>query len=105
MSFTPRIWKKQKYRENENDCPHCKAPLKWIYDGFEWIAVDKEPVLFTMHPEGNLTLIYDKKELNNCLLYARGDLRTVGTPSWGYQQHYYTCPVLKAHRASYRKRG
>lgn len=105
MIFTPRIWKRQKHRENENECPHCGAPLKWIYDNFDWIAVDKEPVLFAMHPEGRLTIIYNKQELNNCLLYVKGDPRTVGTPLWGHQQHYYTCPVLRAHRAEYRRRN
>ncbi len=105
MIFTPLIWKKHKRRDNENICPHCSAPIKWIYDGFDWYPCDKEPVLFSMHPEGNLTIIYKCQELNKCLLYVKGDPRTVGTPLWGYQQHYYTCPVLKKHRASYRKRG
>lgn len=104
MIFTPLIWKKHKRRPYENECPHCGAPLKWIYDGTEWLPCNKEPVLFATHPDGKLCIIYKKKELNNCILYAKGDPRTVGVPLWGHQQHYYTCPVLKAHRAEYIKR-
>lgn len=100
---SPLIWKKHKHRDEFKNCPHCGAPLKWIYDGFDWIPCDKEPVLFTMHPEGRLTIIYNKQEISNCLLYVRGDPRTVGVPSWGHQQHYYTCPWLKKRRADYRR--
>ena len=104
MTFTPLIWKKHKRRDNENNCPHCQAPIKWIYDGFDWFPCDKEPVLFAMHPTGRLTLIHERKELSNCLLYVKGDPRTVAPPLWGYQQHYYTCPILRKHRAEYIKR-
>ena len=103
MISLPLIWKKHKHREQWDNCPHCEGPLKWIYDGFDWIPCDKEPVLFVMHPDGKYKLIYEKAELSNCLLFRKGDKRITTSPLWGHQQHYYTCPWLKARRADYVK--
>lgn len=103
MISLPLIWKKHKRREPFNECPHCQLPLKWIYDGIEWFPCDKEPVLFVMHPDGRHTLIYDRQELSNCLIYKPNDKRILTAPLSAHQQHYYTCPWLKARRADYVK--
>ncbi len=103
MTSSPLIWKRHKHRENFNFCPHCEKPLKWIYDGDQWLPCDDEPVLFSMHPEGKLTIVFEKKVLENCLLYKRGDKRCAGSPLWGYQQHYFTCEWLKERRKNYIK--
>ena len=103
MTSLPLIWKKHKHRDDFKECPHCGAPLKWIYDGFEWYPCDKEPVLFTMHPQGCITVVYRKKEFSNCLIYSKGDSRTAGSPLGGHVQHYYTCPWLRNRRMEYAK--
>ncbi len=103
MISLPLIWKKHKHRDDFKECPHCGAHLKWIYDGYVWYPCDKEPVLFSMHPTGRITVIHKKAELTNCLLYSKGDSRTVGTPLWGHRQHYYTCPWLRKRRVEYAK--
>ncbi|MBR2343006.1 MAG: hypothetical protein IKA64_01990 [Clostridia bacterium] len=101
MEFLPLIWKQHRHREDFNSCPHCEAPLRWIYDGERWLPCDEEPVLFVMHPTGRVNLVYEKKVIEKCLLYRKGDRRCEGKPLWAYRQHYYTCPVLKARRAEY----
>lgn len=102
MIYSPLIWKKHK-RRGDDLCPHCNAELKWIYDDSGWFPCDKEPVLFVMHPTGRHRFIYKKQELSNCVLFKPGDERTKGAPLWGHQQHYYTCAVLRSHRAEYAK--
>lgn len=64
---------------------------------------DDEPVLFTMHPEGKLSIVFKKQVLENCLLYRKEDKRCAGAPLWGYQQHFYTCEWLIARRRAYKK--
>lgn len=104
MISGPLIWKQHKHKDEYRECPHCQAPLKWIWGDGVWFPCDKEPVLFTMHPTGKLTLIYKGKELSNCVLYTPRDPRCAGNPVWGYQQHFYTCPHLKEQRAQYKQR-
>lgn len=101
----PLIWKEHRYKDGYKECPHCGAPLRWVYGDGKWYPCDKEPVLFTMHPEGRQTIIYGGEELRKCVLYYPGDPRSVGKPLWGYQQHYYTCTYLKQRRAEYRQRA
>ena len=100
---SPLIWKRHKKRLYINNCPHCGKELKWIYDGDEWLPCDREPVLFTMHPTGSQTVVYDRKELPYCVIYRKSDPRCQGTPFRGNVQHYYTCSVLKQIRAEYAK--
>lgn len=103
MTFSPSIWKRHKRRDDFNECPHCGAPLRWIYDGIDWLPCDTEPVLFRMHPEGKSTVVYRRAELANCILYSAKDRKGTGEPLWGHVQHYYTCSVLKARRREYIK--
>lgn len=100
----PLIWKEHRYKDGFKTCPHCGAQLKWVYGDDKWYPCDKEPVLFAMHPEGKLSLIYNGKETGHCVLYNPNDKRTSGVPLWGYRQHYYTCDWLKQRRFEYRQR-
>lgn len=85
------------------ECPHCQKPLRWIFDGLEWLPCDHEPVLFIMHPEGRESVVYGREVLTHCLTYRKGDPRFVGIPKHGNVQHYYTCPVLREARREYAK--
>ena len=102
--FSPKVWPTHRRREYFDDCPHCGAPLKWVYDGVEWMPCDKEPVLFIHHPEGKSTVIYRRTAHTGCLVYARGDKRFAEAPKMGHTQHYYTCPRLISARREYIKR-
>ena len=102
--YQPLIWKKHRRNEEYRVCPHCGQPIRWIYDGDYWIPVDRDPVMFIMHPDGKNSVVYNKKVLENCLFYRRGDGRFHGIiPLTGNRQHFYTCPVLKEHRKEYAK--
>lgn len=92
-SFSPcqKVWKTHKRREYFDRCPRCGKPLKWIYDGVDWLPCDYEPVLFMLHPSGRSRVVYHRKVFENALLYRPGDQRFNGTPLTGYIQHYYTC--------------
>lgn len=104
MLFSPLIWKKHKARGWDNTCPHCQGQLKWIYDGITWYPCDAEPVLFRLHPEGRSKIVYKRRLIENCIIYTPEDKKGDGAPLWGYQQHYYTCPVLRKHRQDYAKK-
>lgn len=104
--YQPLIWKTHKRREEYTVCPHCGKPLRWIYDGYEWIPVDREPVMFIHHPDGKNNVVYNRKIYENCLLYKKGDVRFDNVcPLTGNVQHYYTCDVLREHRRNYMRAG
>ena len=100
-TFSPLIWKKHKRRGWDNTCPHCGKPIKWIYDGMDWLPCDTEPILFRMHPDGRDTVVYKRQELERCIIYSGQDKKGDGVPLTGHRQHYYTCHVLKARRREY----
>lgn len=102
MISEPLVWKTHKRREDFNECPHCGATLRWVYDGYVWYPCDKEPVLFILHPQGNKSVVYKKQLYDNCVLYKTGDRRFEGmTPLQGNMQHWFTCPVLRESRKEY----
>ena len=104
--YQPLIWKTHRKREDFEVCPHCGKPLKWIYDGIEWMPCDKDPVMFILHPAGWRSVVYNRQVYNSCLLYRKGDKRFDGVhPLMGNMQHYYTCEVLRQHRKEYAKGG
>lgn len=97
--YQPLIWKTHRRREDWEACPHCGTPIRWIYDGSAWLPVEREPVMFIMHPEGRNSVVYKKQIYENCLLYKKGDRRFDGVrPLEGNVQHFYTCEVLREHR-------
>lgn len=64
--------------------------------------MDRDPVMFILHPSGKSCVVYNREVLEKCLLYKKGDRRFDGlTPLNGNTQHYYTCEVLKEHRKAY----
>ena len=97
----PQIWPAQKRRLDGNVCPHCGREIRWVYDGYDWIAVDPEPVMFIMHPEGKSTLVYRNQPVEHCIIYRKGDKRFPAHPLSGRTRHYDTCPTLKASRREY----
>lgn len=97
----PLIWKTHKHREDFNQCPHCNAPLRWIYVGEEWIPCDKQPTLFILHPSGSAKIIYKKQVYENCLIYKKADKRFQGEILEGNRPHFYTCEVLRKQRREY----
>ena len=102
MISSPEIWKTHKRKGEFNVCPHCNAPLRWIYDGLDWYSCDKEPVLFMLHPQGKCTVLYKREIYTNALIYKKGDKRFNGIqPLQGNIPHYYTCSVLRERRRLY----
>lgn len=95
------IWKKHKYRGELSECPHCGAPLRWIYDGDGWFPCDKEPVMFILHPSGTKNIVYERQLYTNGLLYRKGDRRFGGVVLQGNELHYYSCPVIRERRREY----
>lgn len=104
-SFSPSIWKSHRKRLYIDACPHCGKPIIWIHNGIDWYPCDKEPVLFTMHPQGKDIVIYKSEELNHCVIYDPKNSKCTGTPFKGHIQHFYTCPVLIKNRTEWAKKN
>ncbi|MBQ7347767.1 MAG: hypothetical protein IJW55_07405 [Clostridia bacterium] len=102
--MNPLIWKTHKHKDDFTECPHCQAPLNWIYVRDAWIPCDKEPTLFILHPYGKQKIVYKKELYENCLIYRKGDKRFDREVLQGQTPHYYTCPVLKERRKLYAAR-
>jgi hypothetical protein len=100
----PLIWKSHNHKEDFFICPHCNAPLRWIYVDEKWIPCDKEPTLFILHPTGTHRIVYKRQIYENALIYRQGDKRFTGEILQGNIPHYYTCPILKEHRREYASR-
>ena len=101
MLFQPKIYKQHERRGYDKKCPHCGRPIVWLTDGVYWYPCDKEPVLFTIHPDGHASYLYKRKLLTHCIRYRPGDKRIEKQPLMGHEQHYYTCPVLRQRRKVY----
>jgi hypothetical protein len=86
-----RCWLKHKYRENWDFCPLCNAPLRWFYDGEEWIPCDREPVSFKRGLEGDVLIVSESTLKNYCILYAPGDK---GQFRLGLLPHVFSCDEL-----------
>lgn len=103
MLSEPLIWKTHKHKIHDfENCPHCGAELRWIYDDFVWLPCDKQPTLFILHPQGKKSIVYNRKVYENCLEFKKGDNRFLDcVPLQGNIQHYYTCPILRQMRRDY----
>lgn len=100
-----RCWKTHKKREPWDSCPLCDQPLKWVYNGVEWMPCNREPILFILHPKGRNAVVYRRRIYDNAILYQpNNNVFYKQQPLQGYMQHYYTCPVLKQERKDYYKR-
>ena len=84
------IFLKYRYRLNENICPDCYSPLKWVYGGMYWIPCDTEPVLF--YPDsGNDIIVYKRELLKNVKIYKRGGIRIDKPVLSGLRPHVFNC--------------
>ena len=90
---TQRVWMKHRRKPEWEMCPRCFSPLKWIYDGFDWIPCDREPVLF--YPNiGDKHIVYRKELISNAALY-RDKKRPALIPCTGHRPHVCTCEEIK----------
>lgn len=78
-----------RYRLNENICPDCFSPLKWVYDGMYWIPCDTEPVLF--YPDsGKDWIVYKGRLLKNAKIFRKG-LKIDKPVLSGLKPHAFNC--------------
>lgn len=87
-----RLYLKHKRRSDENFCPLCFAPIKWIYDGFDWIPCDREPIL-VYSDSGEKSAVIKKKLCRNVALYADGAIEGK-KPVSAHRPHVCTCENL-----------
>ena len=88
-----RLWLTHRRRGADDFCPLCFAPIKWVYDGIDWIPCDKEPVL--AYPgEGSKKAVISRNLRNDCWLYADGSLPGK-IPVDALQPHIFTCQGLR----------
>lgn len=83
-----RVWLKHNKKEEWERCPLCNMPLRWSYDGLEWIPCDKEPILYKFDLIGEFKIIKKRELIDNCIIYKGGN--TTGY-SYGLIPHIYTC--------------
>lgn len=89
-----RCWLKHKYREEWEFCPLCHAPLRWFYDGDEWIPCDREPINFKRDIEGKLLIVSERKLKDYCTVYTPG---AEGQFRLGLLPHVYSCDALSGY--------
>lgn len=83
------IYLKYRHRSNYDFCEDCSSPLKWVYDGDNWIPCDTEPVLF--YPgKGHKTVIYKRRIIKDALIYAPG-MEYGDAPVYGLTPHMFNC--------------
>lgn len=86
-----RCWMKHRYREEWERCPMCGAPLRWMYDGDEWIPCDREPVRYFRDISGKLSVMQGRSLLDYCVLAeSTVEKRT----RLGLLPHVYSCGAL-----------
>jgi len=83
------IYLRNKRRGNFDYCEECGAALKWVYDGYYWIACDVAPVLFYPHI-GRCKVVYKRELIENALLYRTG-LSIEQQPLIGLSPHIFSC--------------
>lgn len=95
MIFRHRLWRFHKYRENDEFCPLCGEPIRWIYDREkgEWAPCDRKPVMYITDVRGVQTDLYSafRKPVKG-VLYNTWDKRfTRERVKNGYVPHVYVC--------------
>lgn len=85
-----RVWLKHKRKEDWKHCPLCNAPIRWVYDGDDWIPCDREPVSFEPCYDGTEIMIVHSKVLVNGTL----NIKIPETRIMGLLPHVYSCDDL-----------
>lgn len=93
-----RLWRFHKYRDNEDFCPLCYAPVRWIFDREKdmWCPCDESPAMYITDKNGTQVDIYSRwRKPIKAVLYNSWDKRfTPDKVKYGYVPHVYTCEVL-----------
>ena len=93
MLWRDRLWLTHRKKRDEDFCPLCFSPIKWVYDGLFWIPCDKEPV-FAYIGYGEKTAVYKKELCKNVHLYRDGQIEGI-RPSEVLIPHVFTCSEIK----------
>lgn len=93
MLWRDRLWMKHRHKGDYDFCPLCYAPIKWVYDGIDWIPCDQEPVLIYPH-QGKETAVIRRELLFDCKLYSQGIMPNL-RPVEALRPHVFTCHELK----------
>ena len=91
MNTRDRVWLKHHHREPWEYCPLCAAPLRWVYDGDQWIPCDREPALYTRNIDAKALIVVKKELVGNCEIWEPGKH---GKYSLGLLPHVYSCDLL-----------
>lgn len=83
------IFLKYRRRGEQNYCPDCGSPIKWAYDGIEWIPCDREPVYF--FPSQGKDKVFYRGDLKDDALIYRPGMDREERPFAGLRPHFYTC--------------
>lgn len=85
-----RVWLKHKYKELWNKCPQCNAPIRWEWDGENWIPCDREPVTFEHCYDGTeIMILHHKTFVHGTLKIENPETRLMGL-----LPHVYSCSEL-----------
>lgn len=85
-----RVWLKHKHKELWTNCPLCNAPIRWTYDGENWIPCDREPVSFEHCYDGTEVMIVHHK----MLVHGTLNISNFETRIMGLLPHVYSCDEL-----------
>lgn len=93
-----RLWRFHKKRLDDEYCPLCFEPIRWIYDGSEdkWSPCDSKPAMYITADNGMKIDMYTqfRKPIKG-ILYNSWDKRfTKENIKYGFVPHVFTCEVL-----------
>lgn len=83
-----RVWLKHNHKEDWHNCPACNTPLKWVYDGENWVPCDREPIYYKWTMGGNFKIFKNRELLDGCEIYKSGDGKGF---TMGLLPHVYSC--------------
>ena len=93
MLFRERLWLTHQRRLDEDYCPLCFAPIKWVYDGSKWIPCDREPALAYLG-KGFKKAVYKRELIDRVWLYRDGAIPGE-SPVEVLIPHVFNCEELK----------
>lgn len=86
-----RVWLTHNRREDWQHCPMCQQPIRWVYDGINWIPCDREPVMYKWDLGGRFYIVRNRELVKGCEIYAGG-----GSAGYrmGFLPHVHSCDHL-----------